>query len=466
LLPRWSPYLLALLAHALSLPGIFVFDDYSLLAQPVELARLFQLEQTRPLTYFTFWLNQSLGGWHLLNLALHLLAIFLLDRIARRLLPAGIAPVPALLFAVHPLLSEPVQYLFARSSLLATLFCLAALDAWTRQKPWTAVAWFLPALLAKEECVAFPLALVLLRPVWPPIAAMVALSAAAGLRVLYATKVVAGAGSGFDAGFTPGQYLLAQGQVIWGYLLRLVLPYGLTLDPPAPAPNFEASVLGWVGLLLAAGLLLWRGHPAGRWFVFGLILLLPSSSFLPAADLVAWRRLYLPMTAFSLAAAWPLSSRRVLLPLLALFTYLSAARAIAWRDEAALWREAAAAAPQKLRPRLQLARLAPPAQALALLAEAEQIAPGDPGIASLKGRAYLQQGDAPRALAEFGRALAQRPDDPKAILNRGVALEALGQREAALADYRRALERDPCQPQARQNLQRLGQPLPPCEPTN
>jgi hypothetical protein len=465
LLPRWSPYALALLAHALSLPGIFVFDDYSLLAQPVELPQLLRLEQTRPLTYLTFWLNQSLGGWHLLNLAAHLLSIALLDRIARRLLPPDIAPVPALLFAVHPLLSEPVQYLFARSSLLATLFCLAALDAWTRQKHWTAVAWFLPALLAKEECVAFPFALILLRPAWPPLAAMLALSAAAGLRVLYATKVVAGAGSGFDAGITPGQYFLAQGLVLWGYLLRLILPHGLTLDPPAPTPNLEASVLGWVALLVLTGVALWRGHPAGRWFAFGLILLLPSSSILPAADLVAWRRLYLPMTAFCLAAAY-LLPRRALLPVLAIFTVLSAARALAWRDEAGLWREAAAAAPAKLRPRLQLARLAPPAEALALLAEAEQIAPGDPQIASLRGRAYLQQGDAPRALAEFGKALAQRPGDPKAILNRGAALEALGQLDAAKADYRRALERDPCQAQARQNLQRLGEPLPPCAPTN
>lgn len=465
MLPRWSPYLFAVVAHALSLPGIFVFDDYSLLAEPVTLGRLFRLEQTRPLTYFTFWLNQSFGGWHVLNLGGHLLALWLVDRIARRLLPPELAPTAALLFAVHPLLSEPVQYLFARSSLLATLFCLAALDAWTRQRHWSAVAWFLPALLAKEECVAFPVALLLLRPVWPPLAAMVALSAAAGGRVLYATKTVAGAGSGFDAGFSPGEYLLAQGQVVWGYLLRIVVPYGLTLDPPAPAVNFEAGVLGWVVLGVAAGVGLWRGHPAGRWFVFGLILLLPSSSFLPAADLVAWRRLYLPMTAFSLAIAWVLP-RRALLPVLALCTVLSAARAIAWRDEAGLWREAAAAAPGKLRPRLQLARLAPPAEALALLAEAEQIAPGDPAIASLRGRAYLQQGEAARALAEFGRALAQRPDDPKAILNRGVALEALGQVEAARADYLRALDRDPCQPQARQNLQRLGHPLPPCAPTN
>ena len=455
--------------HALALPGVFVFDDYSLLAKPPQWADLWRLEQTRPLTYLSFLLNQYAGGWHLLNLAAHLTCVWLLDRIARLVLPANIAWVAPFLFAVHPLLSEPIQYVFARSSLLATLFCLAALYAWTRDRPWQAVAWFLPALLAKEECVAFPLALVLFRPVfrpvWGPIGAMLALSLAAGLRVLYATKVVAGAGSGFDAGVSPGNYFLAQGTVIWSYLLRCVFPFGLTLDPAAPALGFEAGVLGWVLLAVCAGLALWRGHPAGRWFVFGLILLLPSSSILPAADLIAWRRMYLPMAAFSLAAAYLLPPRAVPAVVL-LLALLSGARALVWRSELGLWQEAAAAAPEKLRPRLQLARLASPADALAILTAAEQIAPDDPAIASAKGRAFLQQGDPARALAEFGKALAQRPNDPKAILNRGVALEALGQSEAAQADFRRALERDPCQPQARENLLRLGGTPPPCVPTN
>lgn len=449
----------------MALPGVFVFDDYSLLAKPPQWADLWRLEQTRPLTYLSFLLNQYAGGWHLLNLAVHLTCVWLLDRIASRVLPAHIAWVAPFLFAVHPLLSEPIQYVFARSSLLATLFCLAAFYAWTRDRPWQAVAWFLPALLAKEECVAFPLALVLFRPVWRPIAAMLALSLAAGLRVLYATKVVAGAGSGFDAGVSPGNYFLAQGTVIWSYVIRAVFPFGLTLDPAAPVLGFEAGVLGWALLAVAAGIALWRGHPAGRWFVFGLILVLPSSSILPAADLIAWRRMYLPMAAFCLAAAYVVPPRAV--PAVVLFfALLSGARALVWRSEVGLWQEAQAAAPEKLRPCLQLARLASPADALAILAAAEQIAPGDPAIASAKGVAFLQQGDPARALAEFGKALAQRPGDPKAILNRGVALEALGQSEAARADFFRALGRDPCQPQARENLLRLGGTPPPCVPTN
>jgi len=465
LLPRWSLFLLAFLPHALALPGVFVFDDYSLLAQPPAWADFLRLEQTRPLTYLSFLLNHWVGGWHLFNLAGHLLCVWLLDRIARRVLPIDLAWVAPFLFAVHPLLSEPIHYVFARSSLLATLFCLAALDAWTRERRWEAVVWFVPALLAKEECVAFPLALALLRPAWGPVGAMLALSLAAGLRVLYATKVVVGAGSGFDAGISPGQYFLAQGTVIWSYLLRCVVPFGLTLDPAAPSAGFEAGVLGWVLLTVVTAVALWRGHPAGRWFAVRVVLLLPSSSVLPAADLIAWRRMYLPMTAFCLAAAYGLPKRSQVAVVLVLAS-LSGARAIVWRSEAGLWREAMSAAPEKLRPRLQLARLASPAEALVILAAAEQIAPGDASIASLKGRAYLQQGDPARALGEFGKALAQRPDDPKAILNRGVALEALGQSEAAKADFIRALERDPCQAQARENLLRVGGTPPLCVPIN
>jgi hypothetical protein len=52
--------------------------------------------------------------------------------------------------------------------------------------------------------------------------------------------------SGFDARFHPGEYLLAQGQVVRGYPLRIAVPHGLTVDSPAPAVNFEAGCsAGW-----------------------------------------------------------------------------------------------------------------------------------------------------------------------------------------------------------------------------
>src|SRR5712692_1092627 len=85
---RAGPLLVVLLtaaAYAGTIFSSFHFDDYAILADRAVTARdgwwrVFRLEQTRPLTYFTFWLNYQLGGadprgYHIVNLALHLAAI-------------------------------------------------------------------------------------------------------------------------------------------------------------------------------------------------------------------------------------------------------------------------------------------------------------------------------------------------------------------------------------------------------
>ncbi len=146
---------------AAALWGSFHFDDYSLFSG--DLWRPFEI---RPLTYLTFWINAQLGernpaGYHAVNLLLHLIAVALLWDVLRRLVSAKAAWIAAAIFAVHPFQAEPVNYIFARSTLLATVLCLASLAAWTRGRRWWAVAWFGAALLAKEECVAFPVFLAL-----------------------------------------------------------------------------------------------------------------------------------------------------------------------------------------------------------------------------------------------------------------------------------------------------------------
>ena len=110
-------------------------------------------------------MNRQLGagdplGYHLFNLLFHLGAVLLAWECLRRLLPDRVALIAGVLFALHPIQSEAVNYVWARSIVLASLFCFGALWQWTRGRPWIAVAWFAAALLAKEECAAFPLLLV------------------------------------------------------------------------------------------------------------------------------------------------------------------------------------------------------------------------------------------------------------------------------------------------------------------
>jgi protein O-mannosyl-transferase len=462
----------ALVAFGASLGSTFHFDDYAIFSDPALTASnglwgVWSLRQTRPLTYLTFWLNYQLGGqdplgYHLFNLALHVGAVMLVYECLRRLLPEKAAVAAAALFAVHPIQAEAVNYVWARSSMLAALLCFAALLSWIEGRRWVSVAWFAAALLAKEECAAFPLALLVLPPFdrkrLGPIGAMAALSLAAAARVIYATAVTPGAPAGLQAGITPWHYFLAQGPVVARYLRLLIVPYGFTVDPDIRVPAVWLGLTAWV-VIAAFALAVWKWAPRERaWVLAGLILLIPSSTIFPAADLAADRRMYLPMLGFAAAAGllidrakadWLATSIAVALML------FSVGRTQVWMTEESLWREAVERAPDKVRPKIQLARAVPAAKALELLAKAELLAPHDPAVAAELGKTLLAEGQAEAALPEFGRALALDPKDARNYNNRGVALAALGQNEAARADFEQALKMDPGLAEARQNLIKL-----------
>ena len=440
-------------------------------------------------------MNQKLGddnpaGFHAVNLLLHLIAILLVWDALSRLIPRTAALIASAIFAVHPFQSEPVNYIFARSTLLATFLCLAALAAWLRGHPWWATLWFAGALLAKEECVAFPLFLLLVgqpfraaaglppgsptrletplqagrpAPYWA-CTTMIALSLAAGIRVMLVARSTPGSGAGAQASISWQAYLTSQGLVILRYLRMLLLPFGFSVDPDIRVPPAWIGTLAWLVVLSLAGLAMLRfaRMQTGFWFIAGLILLLPSSSVFPAADLAADRRMYLPMLGFAACIGVLLERARpaYLVPVLLLLTGLTFERTAVWRSEQTLWSDAEKKAPDKVRPKIQLARTLEPKLAVPMLEEAERIAPDDMRIPSEEGRIYLAEGRPVDALAQFGRALALAPRSAEALNNRGAALMAIGQKDAARQDFERALAIDPCQFNARLNLLHLGIPQP------
>lgn len=477
--PRWEPWLIAvsaLAAFAGCLGGTWVFDDFALLqdsaiTSPSGWWQCWRFTQTRPLSWFTFWANDQAGGenpigYHAVNLALHIAAAVLLFDVLRRLIPDRAALIAAVLFAVHPALAEPVNYVYARPILLATLFTLLTIRSWIAGSAWAAAGWFAIAMLAKEECAAIPVFLLMLdlsrgsKLRRRPLAAMLGIALALGLRVVWAISVTPGALAGSQAGISPEAYLMAQAVVVLRYLRMLVIPWGFSVDYSAMPPAWRVEMVdGAIILYLAAMACRWfRRLGAGFWFLAGLVLLLPSSSIFPAADLAADRRMYLPMIGFAACAglllsrahrAVPMAIACVLIPISIYYTGQ-------WRDPALLWANAAAHAPEKLRPRLQLARSVSPEQGLMVLEQAARIAPQDPSVPAERGRILLALGRPAEALAAFGRALALDPANAAALNNRGAALAALGQPDAARADFERALQREPCLFDARLNLARLG----------
>jgi hypothetical protein len=444
----------------------FEFDDFALFSKsPVMLPAhwIDCFRQTRPLTELTFWLNDALFGrspisWHVVDLLLHLAVVALVFDVLKKLVGDRAAFIAAAIFAVHPMMTEPVAYVFARATLLAALFSLLAMRSWIAGRFWISATWFTVAMLAKEECAAVPLVLIVLptrnrdHREWSAFLAMLIVALTIGLRTLFAGAAIQGSGVGSQAGISPLAYLSSQGLVIWRYLRLVAIPWGFSIDPSLARPSLFIGILAWVALA-AVCLVPFRGR---FWFLMGLLLLAPSSSILPAADLAADRRMYIPMIAFCACAGvlFETVDRRVIIAIILALMALSIRYSILWTNSQALWSEAKRLAPHATRPRIQLARALPPELGLEELKDA----PDDASVATERGRLLLTLGRPADALSAFGRALALNPNDAKAISNRAVALAALGAREAAVAEFQRALEKDACLSDARDNLSKLGVP--------
>jgi Flp pilus assembly protein TadD len=482
--------LLALLAFGASLWSPFFFDDYTLandpaVTKPSGLAELLGPARTRPLTYASYWANYQAAGfepfsYHFVNLALFLLIIWFAGEVFRKIADERAAWIALAIFALHPLQTEAVNYVFARATLLAALFCVLCWRSWLHGHRWRAAAWFAAAMLAKEEAAAFPLFLAGFewfherrRSDWKrllaPLGAMFALVALFGIRLYYATTVTAGSGAGLDLGeITPWTYFLSQGRAIGLYLRLLVAPAGQTFDrdfPLTSSPDLE-SVMAWASVGAAAAGSLWlsrRWRPA--WWIAGaLILLAPTSSFAPLADLTAERRMFLPMLGFSLAAGAAivrLAGRRAaaLGSALALaLAFASWHRTQVYASELSLWSDAAEKAPEKVRPKLQVARALEPQGAAAasdrkrLLDQARRLAPDDAEVLGEIGVFYLQTSSPSQAAAAFSEAIGRAPRDPQLRVNLGAALALLGRMAEAEVRFREALEMDGCNYDARNNL--------------
>ncbi len=464
------------MAYSPTLGGDFYFDDFALFSDPAVIradgpALLFGLDRTRPLTYLTLWGNYQLGGlepfgYHLANVAFFVLACLVAADLFPRLIGPRGGGIAAAIFCLHPLQTEAVGYSYARAGVLSVLFCLVVWRLWIAGRLWAAAGVFIAAVLSKEDAVVFPVFLAAYELLFRraagaewlqfrgPLLAMFAVSMPAGAQALFATTVVEGAGAGFAVeSLSPLGYLASQGRAMLLYSKLAVFPLGLNFDH-----DLSSSVLAWIPLLMIAGGALWslRKGPEGFWVLGALILLAPTSSIVPLADLAAERRMMLPLVSLTLllgGLAAKIPSRATGVVLAVVLALLTFQRNQVWRSPEALWRDAVEKSPRKVRPKLQLARaLGPGSERATLLGEARALEPQNVDVLLEIGVARLQAGDSSGALAEFDLASTIAPGLSQIAANRGAALIMLGREregEAALAE---GLDRDPCSFDARNNL--------------
>lgn len=290
----------------------------------------------RPLLNASFALNYLFGGlapwgYHAVNLAVHVISAIVLFALARRVLllprtPAflkgqesGFATALALLWVVHPLNSEIVNYATQRSEALMALALLATVYFGVRGTSEDSTRWSAASVVAcaagmacKESMVVAPVLMLLLDATFMSGGVLSAVRRRswyyAGLfatELLLAALIIEGPRShsaGFSSGVSPWTYLLDQAPLIVHYLRLAVWPVGLVLDYGEPTLRTLADV--WpaglaVVVLIVATVVAWFRVPAiaflGTWFF---ITLAPTSSVLPiATEVGAERRMYLPLVA-------------------------------------------------------------------------------------------------------------------------------------------------------------------------
>ena len=356
----WLPAVLLITAVAYwpSLRGPFIFDDYNLPFSDPHVATApasFWIGGVRPVLMATYWANYILSGtqpfsYHAGNLLLHAITAGMVFFLLRRLLElAGIdtrgellAFFGAGLFLLHPLQTESVAYIAGRSEVVAGLFYVAAWLAFLVNFRFTfhlrtALAILLlagAAVAGKESAISLPAILFLTDIYWNPATVIEQVRSRATLYVpivlggaLAAWKILGSLTSGTAAGFssagvTPVLYALTQCRVIPEYIKLFLLPIGQNGDWGLPFFQSLTDHAAWVWPLGMAALLvvIVATYRRARLFSFGLatflVLLLPTSSFVPIKDAIAERRMYIPIIGLILALLWVLDYAAARLPAL------------------------------------------------------------------------------------------------------------------------------------------------------
>jgi len=494
---RTRRLLLLILFPALTLAGTlrfdFVFDDNlvifedPLIVGPFSLGRIFGsqvqvvdvvLGYYRPLITLLYRFDWMLwgfnpAGYHLTNLLWHLLATFLVYRVALRTTGrVAAAWAGAMLFAVLPAHAEAVGWIQGRVDLVSTALLLLALLALIRAREaagrtrwgWASLAGlaFLGALLSKESVVALPLAWA----VWEVSAVgrgsgrerlgeaaprFVSL-AIAGLAYWGLRRTAVGALVGFPMSIFPvGQRLLALLTVHGEYVKTLLVPgVALNFHVGLPAHPTPTSLL--VGLVMASllggGLVAtWRwARVLFPWVAWIPIMLLPPLLFTlyAPAPVVGYykaeRFLYLP------SAGWC-----VLLGFLF-------ARLLDASESLARWFWALATFGSMLvgYAGLLLVRLLPWGDAvdlyLAMKAQPRMSEAIRIFVLNDLGRVYLERGEFVSARDEFQAALRLKPDYASAHNNMGVLLIRQGKPADALRWLEAAIRLDPAYANSYGNL--------------
>ncbi len=515
----------------------FHFDDIPSILEKPWIRGLDKIPQflfsffQRPLVILSFNINYAISefevwSYHLFNVVFHALATVLVYRLVQKALGflrdefspprKGFLPFfAAMVFALHPLNTQSVTYISSRSSLLVTVFYLAALilffegfKAGAGRKGWFYFAGcgicFLLGGFSKETIVTLPAMFFIFHfyfiscespKVWIATnAKWIFLLALPLLAFVGYRQVVAGGFlSASSAHIQPGTWFLTQTSVLpFEYFRKMLFPFNMNIDIDFPVLNDGLQFESWPGIVvLGLFIFLWirisnrSSEPssleverrcAGFGMAWILLTLLPTSSFIPLLDVAVEHRTYLPLVGFVFLFAGCFSYLRAryenifpaLINFCAVLTLLCFAlgvmvRNVDWKDEVTLWADAKNKSPNLVRPYNNLGEaydnLGKYDEAITEFEGALKINPNYFFGLNNLGNIYGKQRKLPQAIVYFQKALEQKPDYGPAHYNLARAFHLIGKRKEAAQSYRQAIKSNPYFEQAFYNLAYLAMEL-------
>lgn len=438
---------------------------------------------------FVFWnfLNWQIfgpypAGWHLLNLALHVVVVLLAFNLLMRLrLPRALAFLAAAIFAVHPTRVESIVWVAGSTDVLAATGLLVALHqvlSWRETHRGSHLTWALAgfafAILSKEVALAGLLLVPVVasstaeaKPRARELVAMTLPFVGVGLVFLAVRFIILGFVSrpyGNSVGWE--QTFLSVPRVFLFYVSQSLWPVdmGVVHDLRAANGSDLATFRWWLDLALSGvlvGAAIWAGRRSvilRLGFAFFLIPLIPAftlRAFRPD-DLVHERYLYLPTLGFAIVLAaglfavgtWarqvPRRKRLTGVGAVAVAAYALSAfvYSLSWRNDVTLWEQTTGASPDSARAWTELAsayqQAKRPRDSERAVERTLALGPPLDNTLTIYGMAAKDRGDLDLAKKRLEEAVRRYPGFYVGWDQLGVVDDMRGDYQGCVDDYRRA----------------------------
>ncbi|MBL7825767.1 MAG: tetratricopeptide repeat protein [Saprospiraceae bacterium] len=437
-----------------------------------------------PITSLVYVLVYQLFGenaqaYHLISLLVHLLNVWLVFRLIGRIQDKPwVAFFAAFMFGVHPMLSEPISWVSALSTLLFSCFYLIALHLfWTflenkgQRFYWYALGVFVLAGLSKSAAATLPAALVVLDwwrnkklngqvifqkwPFW---------LISAGLIILtFITRTAEGHDiGGGTTSFSMIDRLFMISHTVFFYPVKLLIPFSYSILYPFVKTQGAWRADYYLALPALLFLMWWviKNWEKQREIILGIgLYLAPLFLMLPVvsvgtAEMRNDRYAYLPSIGIFLLlllAANRIKSTALRYGLLAAFcgllVFQGMQQSMVWKDGTSLFKNCVDKTPDAALCQCNLGY----SELLALqfdqsvehYTNALQLDTTYVEAYNGRGQAYLNLDKIPQALDDFSRAIQAGIVTPKLFFNRGKCYAILKRYSEAIPDFNKSIDLEP-----------------------